>query len=62
MEPTNETRQQAYGQLYLQEHGPPSSGAGDPTSVIAAINKGCMDAFANGVEDNVNVAQAIKDQ
>ena len=59
---TNQTKQQAYGKLYLQEHGPLPSGAGNPNSVVAAVNKGCMEAFANGVEDNVNVAQAISGQ
>jgi hypothetical protein len=30
--------------------------------VIAAINRGCSDAFTNDVEDNVDVVQAIKEQ
>ncbi len=59
---TNQTKQQAYGKLYLQEHGPLPSGAGNPNAVLAAINKGCMEAFANGIEDNVNVVEAISGQ
>jgi hypothetical protein len=58
----SQTKQQAYGELYLQEHGPVANGVSTPSGVVAAINKGCMDALASGIEDNVNVVQAISGQ
>ena len=56
----SQTMQDAYARLYVREHGPLASGAADPTSIVAAINDGCIQAFTNGVEDTVNVVQAIR--
>ena len=58
---TNGAQQQAYGRLYLREHGALPNGGSDPSAVVAAVNNGCLQAFANGVDDNVNVVEAIKD-
>ena len=55
-----ETQQLAYGQRYIREHGALPSGAPSPTSVVAAINAGCTQAFDNDAEEDVTVVQAIK--
>jgi hypothetical protein len=56
----NQTQQLAYGRRYLREHGALPSGAGSPTSVVAAINTGCTQAFDNDAEEDVSVVQAVK--
>jgi len=56
----NQAHQLAYGERYLSEHGTLPSGARTPTSVVAAINAGCTQAFDNDAEEDVNVVQAIK--
>jgi hypothetical protein len=56
----NQTQQLAYGQRYVREHGALPSGAGNPTSVVAAVNTGCTQAFDNDAEQDVTVVQAIK--
>src|SRR5437016_14371323 len=38
---SNQDQQRAYASLYVSEHGPLKSGATDPASVEAVINKGC---------------------
>jgi hypothetical protein len=53
-------QQDAYAGLYQREHGPVPGRTAGAASVVAAINSGCMQAFANDVEDNVNVVQAIR--
>lgn len=58
----NQAKQNAYARLYVREHGPLPSGASDPASVTAAINKGCEQAYVSDVEDTVNVVQAITGQ
>jgi hypothetical protein len=58
----NQTRQKAYAEQYVREHGPLPGRNRDPASVVAAINNGCTDAFSNDVQDNVTVVQAIKQQ
>ncbi len=55
----NQNQQAAYARLYLREHGPLRGGATSPSSVIAAINNGCSQAFTNDVSDNMTVVQAI---
>jgi hypothetical protein len=56
----NYTEQHAYARLYVREHGALFGGAGDPASVVAAINNGCTQAFENDVEDSLTVLQAIR--
>jgi hypothetical protein len=57
---TNVNGQQAYGKLYLKEHGPVARGWGSgPAGVINAINAGCDEAFGEDVDDTATVVQAI---
>lgn len=56
---SNQDQQAAYARLYLREHGPLRDGASSPASVIAAINKGCTQAYGEDVSDTTNVMQAI---
>lgn len=56
----NQGQQDAYAGLYQREHGPVPGQSAGGASVVAAINSGCMQAFANDVEDKVNVVQAIR--
>jgi hypothetical protein len=58
----NQAQQTAYGERYIEEHGPLAGGVTDPASVVAAVNSGCYLAYSNDVADNVNVVQAIKKQ
>lgn len=53
-------QQRAYGPQYVREHGALPSGARDTSSVVAAIDAGCTDAFDNDVQDDITVVQAIK--
>ena len=53
-------QQDAYAELYQREHGPVPGRPAGAVSVVAAINTGCMQAFANDVEDKVDVVQAIR--
>ena len=55
----NQDQQSTYARLYVAEHGPLPSGARDPASVKAAIDNGCLSAFAYDEADTVNVSQAI---
>ena len=54
----NQDQQAAYARLYLREHGPARDGV-SPASVIAAINRGCDQAYTDDVSDNTTVVQAI---
>lgn len=56
----NETRQTAYAELYLKEHGPIPRWGGSPAGVINAINSGCDVAYGDGVADTATVVQAIR--
>jgi hypothetical protein len=56
----NWTQQHAYARRYLQEHGSLPGGASDPAAVVAAIDSGCTQAYANDAQDNATIAQAIK--
>ena len=53
-------QQRAFGQQYVREHGALPGGARDTSSVVAAIDTGCTDAFNNDVQDDITVLQAIK--
>jgi hypothetical protein len=53
-------QQRAYGPQYVREHGALPSGARDTSSVVAAVDAGCTDAFSNDVQDDITVVQAIK--
>lgn len=55
-----QTEQLAYGQRYIRAHGAPPGGAGNPASVVTAINTGCTQAFDNDAQEDVTVVQAIK--
>jgi hypothetical protein len=55
----DQSQQRAYAGLYVREHGSLPGGATDVASVEAAINDGCMQAFASDVSDTVTVWQAI---
>jgi hypothetical protein len=56
----NHNQQAAYARLYVKEHGPLASGASSAGSIEAAINNGCLGAFAYDEPDTVNVVQALK--
>jgi flagellar basal body-associated protein FliL len=56
---TNQARQLTYARLYLREHGAHLAAEPSPASVIAAINRGCNEAFGEDVSDTVTVLQAI---
>jgi hypothetical protein len=56
----NQTRQLAYGQQYVREHGALAGGDRSPASVVAAINDGCTQAFDNDAQEDVTVVQAIR--
>jgi hypothetical protein len=57
---TNVDGQQAYGKLYLKEHGPVARGWGSGAQgVINAINAGCYEAFGEDVDEQATVVQAI---
>jgi hypothetical protein len=58
----NPKQQTAYAQLYVQRHGSLADGATSPASVEAAVNNGCMAAFAYDEDEQVNVLQAINKQ
>jgi hypothetical protein len=55
---SNQSEQHAYGELYLREHG--RRVASTVSGVEAAINAGCMAAFASDEEDTVTVLDAIE--
>jgi hypothetical protein len=55
----NVNRQNAYAQLYVNEHGPLKGGVTDAQSVINAINDGCEEAYGDDVSDNTTIIQAI---
>lgn len=59
---SDQDQQRAYASSYVSEHGPLKSGATDPVTVEAAINKGCGQAFDNDVADTITVYQAINNQ
>jgi hypothetical protein len=54
------TQQRAFAVRYLSEHGSLPGGVRAPASVVAAINGGCTQAYANDVQDNLTVVQAIE--
>lgn len=56
----NPNQQAAYARRYVLEHGPLSDGASAPASVMAAINRGCTQAYGEAVSDTVSVVQAIR--
>ena len=55
----NYTQQRTYARLFVREHRSLPGGARDPASVVAAINLGCTQAYANDVQDGLTVVQAI---
>jgi len=55
-----QSEQLAYAQRYVRAHGALPGGAGDPASIVAAINAGCTQAFDNDAQEDVTVVQAIK--
>lgn len=59
---TNQTKQAAYARQYVRQHGPLSDGATSVAAVEAAINNGCMAAFASDEEDTVTVLKSIRKQ
>jgi hypothetical protein len=56
----NDTRQTAYAELYVREHGPVPRWGSSPAEVIAAINSGCDVAYGDDVGDTATVVQAIR--
>ena len=58
----NGRQQTAYARRYLTEHGALPNGSTSPARVVAAVNNGCLGAFAYDVADQTNVIQAIKGQ
>jgi hypothetical protein len=56
----NDTRQTAYAELYVREHGPVPRWGSSPAEVIAAINTGCDVAYGDDVADQATVVQAIR--
>jgi hypothetical protein len=55
----DQTRQTAYAELYLREHGPIPRWGGSPADVINAINSGCDQAYGDDVADTATIVQAI---
>jgi hypothetical protein len=55
----NYTQQRAYARRYLGEHGSLPGGVRDPASVVVAIDNGCTQAYANDVQDNTTIVQAV---
>jgi hypothetical protein len=55
----NQDQQAAYARLYLRQHGALGSGGSSPASVIAAINRGCLQAYDDDVDDTTTVVEAI---
>lgn len=58
----NQDQQQAYAALYVREHGAPPHGTAAPASVLASINRGCMQSFGSDAADLVTVYEAINNQ
>jgi hypothetical protein len=56
----NQDKQAAYAGLYVREHGPLGNGGTSAAIVIAAINRGCNQAYTNDVSDTATVVQAIR--
>jgi hypothetical protein len=56
----SQSQQNAYSQLYLNEHGALPSGAGDVSGVRSAINNDCIKAAYLGESDDVTVIAAIE--
>jgi hypothetical protein len=57
----NVDQQNAYGRLYISEHGQVSPRWGAAAAgVINAINAGCTQAFGENVSDTATVVQAIR--
>ena len=56
---SDQSRQSAYAQQYIREHGGAIAGRMTPATVIGAINTGCMQAFADDVADTTSVVHAI---
>jgi hypothetical protein len=57
---SNQSEQQAYGERYLREYGKSPSGTNGVSGVEAALNAGCMAAYASDEEDTVTVLDAIE--
>lgn len=56
----NPKQQAAYSRLYVRQHGSLANGATSPASIVAAVNKGCLAAFAYDEDDQVTVLHASK--
>ncbi len=56
---SNQSEQQAYGRRYLREYGKAPRGRTGVSGVEAAVNAGCMAAYASDEEDTVTVLDAI---
>ena len=59
---SNQTEQAAYAALYVKEHGPLPSGGSNVSTIEAAINAGCTNAFGYDEADAVTVLQSIRRQ
>jgi hypothetical protein len=57
---SSQSEQQAYAERYLGGHGNVPQQAPGVSGVEAAVNAGCMAAFANDEEDTVTVLDAIE--
>ncbi len=56
----SQSQQNAYSQLYLNEHGALPSGAGDVSGVRSAINTDCIKAAYLGEGDDVTIIAAVE--
>jgi hypothetical protein len=56
----SQSQQNAYSQIYLNEHGRLPSGAGDVTGVRSAIDNDCIKAAYLGESDDVTIIAAIE--
>ncbi len=56
----SQAQQNGYAQLYLKEHGAPSSGARNADGVRSMITSTCTQAAYLGESDDVSVIAAIK--
>jgi hypothetical protein len=56
----SQSQQNAYSQLYLNEHGRVPSGAAGVSGVRSAINNDCVKAAYLGESDDVTIVAAIE--
>jgi hypothetical protein len=57
---SNQAEQRSFAQRYLSAHGNVANQATGVAGVEAAVNNGCMAAFASDEEDRVTVLDAIE--